>query len=398
MYKLAYKNIARRRNKTMVTIALTMCMVAVIVSSFLLYFLISRGLSLSEKRIGADVLVYPKETVLDEEELLFTGIEQMIYMDKDVLEGKYDPMDVESISGQFFIQTKPDAGCCSTGETFRIVGVDTATDFVLKPWLRKNQPDALNGLKMIVGNNIQKAFGETTFVLNEEFNVSGVLYETGTGMDDSIFMNIDMARKIGGDSFDKKTFGRKNPEDLVSCYLIKLKEGVDAEFFADVLKANEVDAKVASVPEIQKEMQEQGRQMIGILLIFAITVLFLGIMALILHFTNIVNNRKFEIGYLRAIGLNRRDIYKMFLIEAELGGVIGGVLGALIGLIGMKIVNSSIRAISIIPEGSWSNGLSIACFALGIVVAVIVCGASILFSARKVAGSEPSEIIGREGM
>ena len=137
--KLALKNLIRRRNKTVLTIVISLCIVSIVVASLLFYTSTKRELSLSDQRLGADVLVYPKETDLNDQEILFTGLDQMVYMNKNVLDGKYQKDDVEELTEQFFIKTLPGGGCCSVGQTYRIVGINPKTDFILKPWAKENE-------------------------------------------------------------------------------------------------------------------------------------------------------------------------------------------------------------------------------------------------------------------
>ena len=46
-----------------------------------------------------------------------------------------------------------------------------------------------------------------------------------------------------------------------------------------------------------------------------------------------------EIGIMRAIGASKRDVQKMFLVEASLIGLLGGVVGIGIGIMSGEIFN-----------------------------------------------------------
>src|SRR5260370_33208883 len=65
--------------------------------------------------------------------------------------------------------------------------------------------------------------------------------------------------------------------------------------------------------------------------ITSFTALLVGIYIIFNSFTIAVNQRWKEIGILRAVGVERRNIHRMFLCEAFLVGVIGSAIGIAAG-------------------------------------------------------------------
>src|SRR5260370_2864876 len=65
--------------------------------------------------------------------------------------------------------------------------------------------------------------------------------------------------------------------------------------------------------------------------ITSFTALLVGIYIIFNSFTIAVNQRWKEIGILRAVGVERRNIHRMFLCEAFLMGVIGSAIGIAAG-------------------------------------------------------------------
>jgi len=86
---------------------------------------------------------------------------------------------------------------------------------------------------------------------------------------------------------------------------------------------------------------------VGLSLISAIILLVAGLMIANTFLSN-VNERKHEIGLLRALGATRRDIQKIFLAEASLLGLIGGLTGLLFCYIGGFAVDAI--ALSAFPD------------------------------------------------
>jgi len=46
-----------------------------------------------------------------------------------------------------------------------------------------------------------------------------------------------------------------------------------------------------------------------------------------------------EIGLMKALGFKRRDVHRLFLIEASFLGLVGGILGILTGYVTTKLIN-----------------------------------------------------------
>ena len=80
MRMLIWKNIARRRTQSALTIAITMLTVMVFVMVLGVFQTVNQGLALSRERMGADAVLIPKYATADGGDLLFTAIPENIYM------------------------------------------------------------------------------------------------------------------------------------------------------------------------------------------------------------------------------------------------------------------------------------------------------------------------------
>ena len=86
-------------------------------------------------------------------------------------------------------------------ETCRVVGIDVDTDFIIKPWITKELNGKFDRKDMIIGCDIQTDLGDRTTVMNTLFDIRGELYQTGSSLDQSVFIDIYKAREMA-----KKTF------------------------------------------------------------------------------------------------------------------------------------------------------------------------------------------------
>ncbi len=106
---------------------------------------------------------------------------------------------------------------------------------------------------------------------------------------------------------------------------------------------------------------------------FSMIALFVGGFLIYNAFTMTIVERTHEIGLLRALGLTRRQVARLILIEASVLGVIGSILGVGFGLLmarGMMTLMSAIVATEIVEIAVPPDGLLIS-LAVGLVVTLV---------------------------
>jgi putative ABC transport system permease protein len=376
MLKIALNNITRRRNNSVMAVICIALAVGIFTLIWSVYALSNAGIELSQARLGADVLVYPNSGQIDEEKLLFSGLAEMVYMDeKDFLQVMDDDAKdkVEEISTQFFLQTLPNVGCCETSEELRIVGVEIESDFILEPWLEQEGIKSLGDQEIIVGNDFGNRAVSMMGILNTPFKVKGVLHKTGTGMDQTIFMNMDVARELATQSFPLSQFGTDNVNSAVTCYLLKLTEGTDTAAFVKEMQRKSTGINVASVGETQIHLRSQITLFSKILFLFWITTLVLCGIALLSLFRGLIYGRKKEIGYLRAIGMQRKEIYLMFLWEIGLLSATGGIVGGILGVLLVHPFLKQLETLFTLPAGEWTVSIGIMRVLGGLGLSLLLC-------------------------
>jgi|GEM_PF-812634 len=399
MLRIALNNIVRRRNNSMLMIICMAITVGIFTLLWSVFSLSNSGLELSKSRLGADVLVYPKDAEVDDEKLLFSGLTEMVFMDEEVFPPLSDDLkaEVEGISSQFFLETLPGVGCCETDESLRIVGVDLKSDFILKAWLEQEGIQSLSDQEIIVGSDLRDSIGlttgVTTILLNNSFTVKGVLHKTGTGMDRTIFLNMDVARKLAAQSFPPKQFGLDSYDSAVTCYLLKLKEGTDVDAFVEGLQNGSEGVNVVAVRETQGNLRAQLAMFSQILFIFWIAALILCGIALVSMFRSLIYGRKKEIGYLRSIGMQQKEIFAMFLWEIGLLSTIGGLAGAVAGVLLVNPLLSQLQELITIPTGEWSVGIACLRVLGGWGLSLLLCALITTVPVCKLAKLAPFEAI-----
>lgn len=196
---------------------------------------------------------------------------------------------------------------------------------------------------VVLGNKIAKDtfnkdiyIGSQIKIENDTFRVIGILEEVGglAGADEdkSIYMSLEDSKKYA------KGFG------VDDYYAIEVRvEPERAEEIAEKIK--EKLMKTRHVTEETRDFSVYTPKMItqtamGILNTINIFVYGIAAISLLVGAVGITNTmftsvleRTRQIGILKALGLNKKGIMKLFLIESAFIGLIGGIIGLFIGFI-----------------------------------------------------------------
>lgn len=392
MFKLALKNVFRRKNQVLLAIFVTLLSTLVFTVVYNIYREIDDGLKLNEERMGADVVIYPSEAESNPQDFLYSGVAEMKYIEEDKLMERLPKDKIEKVTNEFFIKTLPGGVCCGTDKTYRIVGVDNQTDFLIKPWLENENLSKIEDGMMVLGQNIGNEFGRKAFLLNNVFDVKGRLYRTGSGFDESIFMDIDTVRKLGKNTFSSDYFDEKDPEKLITTSFIKIKDGVDVNEFIDDLKVEDLKAGVIHVSQVRDMVKEQANSFLQLFLIFAILVFLTTAIAVSTLYNMMAKERKTEIGYLRSIGLSKKKVLQESFLEVLIQSGTAGLIGAILGGLSTVFITERIRKLMALPLGMDVRQIIISS-ALSLVFAILISLLATIRPILKNSSIEPSQAI-----
>lgn len=392
MFKLAVRNVFRRKNQVLIAIFVTLISTMVFTVVYNIYHETKEGLKLNQDRMGADVVIYPSKAENNPQDFLYSGASEMKYIEEKPLMDRIPKDDVKNITNQFFVKTLPGGVCCGTDKTYRIVGVDNNTDFLIKPWLKDENLQKIEEGNMILGQNVGDEFGVKAFLLNTVFDVKGKLYKTGSGFDESIFMDLNTVRELGKKTFSTDYFDEKDPEELITTSFIKLNDGVDVQEFIDKLNLEDLDAKVIHVSKLRDVIKDQVKSFLSIFMVFALLVFFATGVAVSTLYNMMAKERKSEIGYLRSIGLNRKQIIQESLLEVFIQAGIAGLIGAVLGGVTTILISGQIKSLMALPIGYNVKGILISMI-LSLLFALAISLLSTIRPILKNSSIEPSQAI-----
>lgn len=394
MWFLAYKNIQRRRGQALLTIMIVLVTIFVFTSVFGIMQVIQEGLSLSKERLGADAVLVPTASSVEGQTLLFTATPENIYMPKSIIDEVKKLDEIIEFTPQFYAQTLA-LDCCTPGEEVRIIGVDFDTDFIMAPHFVGESVGNGESNEIILGSNFPADLvGSNYLVLGEKFFVINQLKPTGTGMDDTLFMEIDMCRNLASTSeFLNLNWRDNNPSELISVVLVKFKEGVSAEEFLTIIDNSGIDAKVILTDLTITDIQRQFTVLIRILFIIWIALMVVTVLSIFGRFNALALERKKEIGLLRAMGMKSKEIFGLVVIECSIMSTIGGILGSVLATSSMGLINDSLKDVFMLSPSVWNWNLALKGCMLGIFIAVLLGVLSSAYPALKSASLDPQVAI-----
>ena len=86
MKKLIWSNISRRRNQSILTIVITAVTILTFVAVLGICTTMDKGLTLSRRRLGADMVLLPEFASMNDYDLIFTANPENVYMPMEVVE------------------------------------------------------------------------------------------------------------------------------------------------------------------------------------------------------------------------------------------------------------------------------------------------------------------------
>lgn len=193
-------------------------------------------------------------------------------------------------------------------------------------------------------------------------------------------------------TLDALTGGGFAPQD--SSLLIKLKAGADAATVKKALEADTADLPIITVKN-QQEYAAERRAPIDRLVLIIYALLGLALLIAVLGVVNTLGlsvvERTREIGLLRAIGLDRRQLRRMISLEAVAIAVLGAVMGIGMGLAFGVALMTSLRdeglEVTRIPWGSLGAYLLVS-VAIGLLAALLPARRASRLDVLKAIGTE----------
>jgi putative ABC transport system permease protein len=345
LIRLAAQNVGRRRLRAIFLGVAVMLGVGIGFASFVAGWALRDGMARSFSRMGADLLVVPRATLVNITASLLTVQPTDETLPADLAQR------IAAIPGVAQVAPQRIVPALVEGQNVNLIAFGPAQDFSVQSWVEARQVGPLEGL--IAGGALPARLGETLSVCGMPMRVSARLGKTGVGpFDESYFLSfaalaeiVSFCRTSDARAAAKPTApGKDMPAidgmrhadanvcsgdlqlDRVSAFLLQLSPGAKMEEVKFAL------AQLADVKIVEGNgVLTSSRQALSTLLIgmaaftaFQLTALLILVSLL---FSAIVQERYREVGLLRAMGAQPNQVMTIILAEAAVITALGGLAG-----------------------------------------------------------------------
>ena len=171
---------------------------------------------------------------------------------------------------------------------------------------------------------------------NSSFTITGFLGETGSVDDYSIFMPLHVAQSMFG--FEGKVSEIDVGALCNTCPVEKISQQI-----MDAVP----NVKAMPVKQAVETRMQAVQQTANFSLLLASIILVVGVAGIMNTMLASVHERIKEIGVFMSLGADNRHLYKMFLSESVILGLVGGLIGTLVGVLASLLMGPLLSNISI---------------------------------------------------
>ncbi len=386
--------------------------IAIVVGALFATNLLTNGAAYSvnqvRDRLGADLVVLPQGSSVSPQPFytLFytpasTHINRSLVSVVAALPG------VKEVSPQLYLTEFSPGGCGSLDKVY-LIAADPQSSFMLKSLLPANVTQPLTGTQAVVGFNVPAFYllQDQGKFYGTQLEVQARLPATGTFIDHIIFISFRTADAMlawqtvnttassvqsSGKSYNYWLPPLSFQPGQASAFFVKLEEGTGADRAAASVQSSISNVHAFTLDSVVKSASIRYS---GLLSTFSITgnLVWLGALFLVSAVTYLgVNERKAEIGLMRAVGASRGFVGRLIVAQTMVVTTISGLLGVVTALIAFNWFSTSIVMMVGMPF-SLPPPLQLAeLLALSIALSALMGTLASLWPARVATRTEPYE-------
>jgi putative ABC transport system permease protein len=319
--RLAVQNLGRRPVRTTLLAVAVAIGVGAVFATIVLRQAIHYSMELGFSRMGADLLIVPRDTMVNLTPALLTVEPSPHTLDASLADEVDRLPGVDVVAPQrYFRVPLPAAGHVHEVD---LVAFDPRRDFTVQPWVRDVMDRPMQNGDVLVGARREEPRGSQVTVHGRPLTVYGRLDRTGVGpFDRALFVTFATVGEIG------EAIGH-DPQK-VSALLVRLEVGATPEQVRFALAARPEVKVVAGTSVVTSARQTLTALLLGAAFFTGLLLLASVVMVAVL-FSAILAERRRELGLLLAIGARGRQVLRMILTEAAVVTGFGGVCGLAVG-------------------------------------------------------------------
>ncbi len=398
--KLVWRELFERKSQMLTCFLAILLGITTVVAIKNITFYSEKAVAREMDSLGANVLVLPKSTTL--QDYYSADMHEEVIPEEYVMRlTMSDIQGVDNLSPKLCVPVKLE------GKEFALTGILPKSEFQAKAaWggagifsrpigcgaidvgvdpkpedkntlVRNRVIKDLESHEILVGPDVASALGlkegDPLSLLGEAFTTIAVLPETGTVDDSRIFGHLHTVQRLSGQG------------PVVNCIEIV---GCCEEISAGLVeRVNRLlpDAKVVTVKQVVATQQNVNRMMGQLSMIFLVIIVVVGGAGIANYMYANVFERRREVGTLMALGAESGLVLRIFLLKALLLGLAGGIGGFVLGTALAVILGPRLAGVPVLPMPMLAN------WAVGISVGITLIAS--YFPARRAARLDPCAML-----
>jgi putative ABC transport system permease protein len=387
LFQIAYKNLLRKKVRSLLTL------VGILLSSWVLVSLFgfNRGYEAALNRdienMGYQLMVMAKGCPYEAATMMLQGGKGLRYMEQSLVRDIAREPEVDRVT-PILMQAFFDPNKGESGGIAGFYGVDAASYPAMKPFFRFRKGGWFqdnDASEVVMGYEAaeleQREVGDMTMVpeKNVPLKVVGILERTGSQDDGTIFVPL-------------KTLQRISQVDQITTIGIRVKKDADMTTLENKLYQLK-DVQVVSFSQVKQTVMKliaTARVMVLSIAVVAVLIAMVGVVNTVLMS---VLERRQEIGILKTMGALPSDVFRLVWTETLILCSLGGLAGIGFALLFARVTDLLARSIlPYAPSGGLvAIDLRLALLTLAIIVAVGLLSG--LYPAWKAGSIRPLESI-----
>src|SRR5438270_656595 len=185
LIRLAAQNLGRRRLRTLLLGLAVALAVGVGVAGLVTGWALSDGINASFSRMGADLVVVPRGTLVNITSSLLTVQPTDETLEAAIVQRIAGIEGVARAAPQRLVRVSVE------GRAVNLIAFDPSVDFTVQSWAREQRPAPIGVTGLLAGGRVPGVVGETLSVCRRPMDIHGKLGKTGVGpFDDSYFISF----------------------------------------------------------------------------------------------------------------------------------------------------------------------------------------------------------------
>lgn len=324
---LVFKNLSRRKARSIMSSIGLILAIAVIVSTFTVSAAMQSQVGNEIDKYGPNIVVTPKTQSIN------VPYGNIIMGNVTIPESSVDEIrtipnkaNINVLSPKLYNQVP------YGNSTILLVGVFPENELKLKKWWNVTGSLPQNDTyEILVGSALKTSLnlqvGSAFQVYNSSFTVTGILDETGSVDDYSIFLPLHVAQSL------LNLEGKVSEIDVGA-----LCNNCPVEVIAQQIMDAVPDVKAMPVKQAIETRMQAVQQTANFSFLLASIILVVGVAGVTNTMLASVHERIKEIGVFMSLGADNNHLYKMFFSESIILGLVGGLIGTLIGVFSSLIL------------------------------------------------------------